>query len=109
MQIAAVFKRRRSAFVSLSCVFGGQKCCVSAIRCAIDADMIYVYFRNLTVYVVSLLNYKLPQHNNPDWDTDHIISHYVFREKRTGEFAPPTISVTFVEPFRQVESRAKLV
>ena len=31
------------------------------------------------------------------WNTNELISNYVFTEKRTGEIASPTISIIFVE------------
>ena len=49
------------------------------------------------VYVVSMLNYCLPAHSGRDWDGNRIVSHYIFKENRTGVIAPPTISITFVE------------
>ena len=32
-----------------------------------------------------------------DWGVNQIVSHYIFKENRTGVVAPPTISITFVE------------
>ncbi|MGN0191454.1 MAG: Rpn family recombination-promoting nuclease/putative transposase [Candidatus Cryptobacteroides sp.] len=49
------------------------------------------------VYVVGILNYKLGHPEEARWDSDHIISHYVMTEKRTGEFAPTVFSCNFVE------------
>ena len=44
-----------------------------------------------------LCNYSL-SHEKPEmWDTNKLISNYVFTEKRTGEIASPTISIIFVE------------
>ena len=40
-------------------------------------------------------------------DSDHLISEYRFIEKRTGEFAPPTIFITFVELGRFGKSEDK--
>lgn len=49
------------------------------------------------VYSIGFLNYRL-FHDNPElWDTDNIVSEYVFTEKRTGEIAPPSISIIFAE------------
>ena len=62
--------------------------------------------------LVRVLNYILPEeakvqdikkyhslsHEKPEmWDTNELISNYVFTEKRTGEIASPTISIIFVE------------
>ncbi|MDD6252770.1 MAG: PD-(D/E)XK nuclease family transposase [Bacteroidales bacterium] len=49
------------------------------------------------VYEVAFLKDRLPHSKKEAWDTDHIISQFGFVENRTGEFAPPTIFITFVE------------
>ncbi len=49
------------------------------------------------VYVVSILNHKLRHHDERQWDTDCVVSHYEFMEIRTKEVAPMTISITFAE------------
>ena len=98
------FQRSPDSYFFQRCVFYGA----GAYHIALDSGKMYESLH--PVYVVSLLNYKRPQHNNSQyWDTDHIISHYVFREKRTGEFAPPTISVTFVELGRFTKSEDECV
>ena len=85
------------------CVYYGA----GAYHIALDRGAMYGELH--PVYVVSMLNYRLPQHETPEWDTDHIISHYIFREKRTGEVAPSTISVTFVELGRFTKSEDECV
>ena len=49
------------------------------------------------VYVVGLLNYRLPLRDETLWNTDNIVSRYSMGEMRSGELAPPTISVIFAE------------
>ena len=49
------------------------------------------------VYSIGFLNYTLEHSDEALWDRDHLISEYNFTEKRTGEIAPSTISVIFVE------------
>ena len=51
-----------------------------------------------------MLNYSLPAHSGQDWDWNQIVSHYIFKENRTGEVVPPTISITFVELGRSCKS-----
>jgi len=42
--------------------------------------------------------------DSASWDTDNLISHYYQVEKRTKEFAPSTIILTFVETARFTKS-----
>ncbi|MCM1502180.1 MAG: Rpn family recombination-promoting nuclease/putative transposase [Bacteroidales bacterium] len=56
------------------------------------------------VYVVSILNHKLVHDDESLWDTDNVVSHYDFMERRTKEFAGTTISVTFAELARFTKS-----
>ena len=49
------------------------------------------------VYSIGFLNYNLEHTDKALWDRDHLVSEYIFTEKRTGEVAPPTISAIFVE------------
>ena len=49
------------------------------------------------VYSIGFLNYNLEHADKTLWDRDHLVSEYIFTEKRTGEVAPPTISAIFVE------------
>ena len=56
-----------------------------------------MYTKLQPVYSIGFLNYSFPHENRELWDTDNLISNYVFTEKRTGEIAAPTISVIFVE------------
>lgn len=58
------------------------------------------------VYVVAILKTLLPHDDESLWDADHLISEYRFIEKRTGDFAPPTIFITFVELGRFSKSEA---
>lgn len=48
------------------------------------------------VYVVAFLKTCFPHEDESQWDADHLISEYRFIEKRTKEFAPPTIFITLV-------------
>ena len=59
------------------------------------------------VYVVGILNYRLKHSDESQWDTDHVVSEYQMMEKRTGEFAPPTISCIFVELTRFTKTEAE--
>lgn len=59
------------------------------------------------VYVVAFLKTRLPHENEALWDDDRLISEYLFIEKRTGEFAPPTIFITFVELGRFAKTEAE--
>ena len=55
------------------------------------------YSKLKPVYSIGFLNYSL-SHEKPEmWNTNELISNYVFTEKRTGEIASPTISIIFVE------------
>ncbi len=49
------------------------------------------------VYSIGFLNYNLEHRDKALWDREHLVSEYIFTEKRTGEVAPPTISAIFVE------------
>ena len=74
-------------------------------RCVYYASGLYhlelsegdLYGKLHPVYVVSFLNYRLRHDDESLWDTDHLISHWRFTEKRTGMVADQTISVIFVE------------
>ena len=59
------------------------------------------------VYEIAFLKEKVPHEDESAWDTDHIISQFGFVENRTGEFAPPTIFITFVEMGRFTKSEAE--
>ena len=59
------------------------------------------------VYEIAFLKEKIPHDDEAAWDTDHIISQFGFVENRTGEFAPPTIFITFVEMGRFTKSEAE--
>ena len=49
------------------------------------------------VFEIAFLAQNYP-HDTPGlWDADHIISHYTFKEKRTGECPNPTIFVILAE------------
>ena len=55
-------------------------------------------FRELCpVFLIGILNFRLGHEDETQWDTDHVVSEYQMIEKRTGEFAPPTISCIFAE------------
>lgn len=58
------------------------------------------------VYLIAFLEGKFPHEDNSQWDSDNVVSEYSFIEKRTKEFAPATIFVTFVElgRFKKKES-----
>ena len=56
------------------------------------------------VYEVAFLKTQFPHADESQWDADHLISEYRFIEKRTGEFAPPTIFIIFVELGRFIKS-----
>lgn len=49
------------------------------------------------VYVVGILNHRIRHHDENEWDTDSVVSHYEFMEIRTKEVVPKTISITFAE------------
>ncbi len=59
------------------------------------------------VYVVAFLKTCFPHEDESQWDADHLISEYRFIEKRTKEFAPPAIFLTFVELGRFTKSEAE--
>lgn len=59
------------------------------------------------VYVVAFLKTCFPHEDESQWDADHLISEYRFIEKRTKEFAPPTIFITFVELGRFTKGEAE--
>ncbi len=63
------------------------------------------YSKLKPVYSIGFLNYKLDHSDEGLWDRDHLISEYIFTEKRTGEIAPSTISVIFVELARFDKTR----
>ena len=49
------------------------------------------------VFEIAFLAQNYP-HDTPElWDADHIVSHYTFKEKRTGECPNPTIFVILAE------------
>ena len=49
------------------------------------------------VFEIAFLAQNFP-HDTPGlWDADHIVSHYTFKEKRTGECPNPTIFVILAE------------
>lgn len=49
------------------------------------------------VYIIAFLKNNLKHEDESLWNSDHLISEYRFIEKRTKEFAPPTIFISFVE------------
>ena len=59
------------------------------------------------VYSIGFLNYNLEHTDKALWDRDHLVSEYIFTEKRTGEVAPPTISAIFVELARSAFNEKK--
>lgn len=56
------------------------------------------------VYIVAFLNYRMQHLETSLWNTNNIVSYYSFTEKRTGEAAPPTISIIFAELERFTKS-----
>ena len=56
------------------------------------------------VYMIAILEDKMPHEALTLWDTDHYIAHYHFIESRTGEFAPSTIICNFAELGRFTKS-----
>lgn len=48
------------------------------------------------VYVVAFLNFSYPHADESLWDSDNFIAQYIFKENRTNEIVPSTISVIFV-------------
>ena len=56
------------------------------------------------VYMIAILEDKMPHEVQTLWDTDHYIAHYHFIESRTGEFAPSTIICNFAELGRFTKS-----
>ncbi len=59
------------------------------------------------VYVVAFQKTCFSHEDESQWDADHLISEYRFIEKRTKEFAPPTIFITFVELGRFTKGEAE--
>ena len=49
------------------------------------------------VFEIAFLAENYPHENPGHWDADHIVSHYTFAEKRTGEIPNPTIFIILVE------------
>ena len=59
------------------------------------------YYTHLkTLYIIGILGTNLVHEDESLWNTDNLISHYYQVEKRTLEFAPSTIILTFVETAR---------
>ena len=59
------------------------------------------YYTHLKpLYIIGILGTNLTHENESSWDTNNLISHYYQVEKRTKEFAPSTIILTFVETAR---------
>ena len=56
------------------------------------------------VYMIAILEDRMPHKALTLWDTDHYIAHYHFIESRTGEFAPSTIICNFAELGRFTKS-----
>ena len=52
------------------------------------------------LYIIGILGTNLIHEDESLWNTDNLISHYYQIEKRTLEFAPSTIILTFVETAR---------
>ena len=49
------------------------------------------------VFEIAFLAENYPHENPGHWDADHIVSHYTFAEKRTGEIPNPTIFIILAE------------
>lgn len=49
------------------------------------------------VFEIAFLAENYPHENPGHWDADHIVSHYTFGEKRTGEMPNPTILIILAE------------
>ena len=59
------------------------------------------YYTHLKpLYIIGILGTNLVHEDESLWNTDNLISHYYQVEKRTLEFAPSTIILTFVETAR---------
>lgn len=55
------------------------------------------YFKLRPVHVVSIIDHRLEHDDESLWDTDRLVSHYIFMEMRTKELASTTISINFAE------------
>ena len=56
------------------------------------------------LYIIGILGTNLVHEDELLWNTDNLISHYYQVEKRTLEFAPSTIILTFVETARFIKT-----
>ena len=98
--IVEMQKKGMDAFFE-RCVYYGS----GLFRMNLERGGIYTSLQ--PVYVVGILNYKLKHDDESQWDTDHVVSEYQMIEKRTGEFAPPTISCIFAELTRFTKTEAE--
>ncbi len=98
--IVEMQKKGMDAFFE-RCVYYGS----GLFRMNLERSGIYTSLQ--PVYVVGVLNYKLKHGDESQWDTDHVVSEYQMIEKRTGEFAPPTISCIFAELTRFTKTEAE--
>ena len=98
--IVEMQKKGMDAFFE-RCVYYGS----GLFRMNLERSGIYTELQ--PVYVVGILNYKLKHDDESQWDTDHVVSEYQMIEKRTGEFAPPTISCIFAELTRFTKTEAE--
>ena len=98
--IVEMQKKGMDAFFE-RCIYYGS----GLFRMNLERSGIYTSLQ--PVYVVGILNYKLKHDDESQWDTDHVVSEYQMIEKRTGEFAHPTISCIFAELTRFTKTEAE--